>query len=54
MFDERSHRKAAKAAMELEDALDDRCLSPEERAVIEEQLRNIRRQYISMVEELYA
>ena len=54
MYDEKSQRKAAAAAQELEDALDDRSLSPEERAAIEEQLRNIRKQYRTMVEELYA
>ncbi len=54
MHNEISMRKAAEAASELEDALDDRSLDPKEREVIEEQLRNIRNQYKKMVEDLYA
>ncbi len=42
-----------KAELELEEALDDKNLSPEERAVIEEQLRIIRRKYDDMLQELY-
>jgi len=42
-----------KAEMELEEALDDKNLSPEERAVIEEQLRIIRQKYNDMVQALY-
>ena len=43
-----------KAELELEEALDDPNLNPEERAVIEEQLRNIRKEYDDMVQALYA
>ncbi len=42
-----------KAEQELEEALDDKNLSAEERAVIEEQLRIIRKKYDDMVQELY-
>ena len=42
-----------KAELELEEALDDKNLSPEERAVIEEQLRIIRRKYDDMLQALY-
>lgn len=42
-----------KAEQELEEALDDKNLSSEERAVIEEQLRIIRNKYEDMVQALY-
>ena len=43
-----------KAEIELEEALNDPDLSPKESAVIEEQLRNIRKEYEDMVQALYA
>ena len=54
MFDSRSFRKEMNAELELEEALQDKSLSPKERAVIEEQLRIIRRKYDDMMAELYA
>ncbi len=43
-----------RAEQELEEALDDKNLSDEERKVIEDQLRIIREKYRDMVTELYA
>ncbi len=54
MFDSRSFRKEMNAELELEEALQDKSLSTKERAVIEEQLRIIRKKYDDMVAELYA
>ncbi len=42
------------AEMELEEALDDKNLSPEERKIIEDQLLIIRSKYKDMVNELLA
>lgn len=54
MGNEKNRLKELRAEQELEEALDDRSLSAEERTVIEEQLRIIRRKYLDMVESLYA
>ena len=52
MGNEKNRLKELRAEQELEEALDDRSLSAEERTVIEEQLRIIRRKYLDMVESL--
>jgi len=42
-----------KAELELEEALNDPGLSTKERTVIEEQPRNIRKEYDNMIQDLY-
>lgn len=49
-----ARERELEAELELEEALDDPSLSPEERKVIEQQLIIIRQKYKDMVSELLA
>lgn len=54
MVCDKTHAKELSAEIELEEALDDKKLSAEERAAIEEQLRMIRLKFNDLVADMYA